>query len=267
MAGLTTATWLLNVGAAFFATISGIGIPLVAKAGLVAAAVAIAGGVAFAGLGGFGGGANAEAREDEYAQRDMDNTDRVVSAVNAQGIRQEAIYERSRQELDPILRQLDCLTSRVDSLAEGATGGVSESTENPIEQRHIEPFVPFNFTPEEYAEAVAGVNKIERVVPTSNVGEQLQYYAGDRVIPFTPRKDDSAVMEALRNNLGNPEWGRSGGFRGLGGGDVERIRENMQETTNRYESNIENHFYNNPVPADTIIQETERELARMESRR
>ena len=108
--------WLTTVAAAFLATVTGVGIPLVVAAGVAAGAVAVAGGVAFAGLGGFGGVKAAEQREDEKAIRDEDNTDRVVGAVNAQGLRQEAIYERSRQELDPILRQLNCVSSRVEQL-------------------------------------------------------------------------------------------------------------------------------------------------------
>ena len=113
----TALVWGLNAARAFATALTGVGLPLVAGAAAAAVGVAALGGIAMAG--GFGGGGAASATEQQEAAEekarqqqaasDQANTDRVVNAVNANTILQEAAFERSRQELDPILRAIDCL--------------------------------------------------------------------------------------------------------------------------------------------------------------
>ena len=357
LAVFTTAMWLANVAASFFATVTGVGLPLVVTAGIVAAAVATAGGVAFAGLGGFSRGKDAEDESEETRMADSGNTDRTVRAIDAQGLRQEAIYERSRQELDPILRQLGCLEERVGGLtnreAEGRETGVT-----PVTPAQLEPFNFHGFTPEEMERAAEGISDIERKVPTSNVGEQLGYYSGQRQVPFSVNRPDDKVMRETQEMLGEPKADAphqpsirdfslfpAGSLAQLTPAEnqmseppaapVPTINAVMRMPTNvespavppspnvnvnvdapaippplaapvaspvpaplgidkiapeidrqivdffrglfgqapvagnssQMTANIENHFYNNPAPAPVIIQETEREIRRMENRR
>ena len=279
LAVFTTAMWLANVAASFFATVTGVGLPLVVTAGIVAAAVATAGGVAFAGLGGFSKGKDAEDESEETRMADSGNTDRTVRAIDAQGLRQEAIYERSRQELDPILRQLGCLEDRVASLAD--TGRETGTT--PVTSAQLEPFNFHGFTPQEMEMAAKGISDIERKVPTSNVGEQLGYYSGQRQVPFSVNRPDDKVMQEAQERL--PGAG-TGSYQASPvpapfmldkiAPDLDRqitdfLREQFRvgETANSRQmtANIENNFYNNPAPVPVIIQETEREIRRMENRR
>ena len=166
-----------------------------------------------------------------------DNADRVVGAVNQAALRQEAVFEASRQELDPILRQLTCMDDRLNNIAEEVRGpdpftqaGVVNQEEVGGRGATVDAIASGRFDPRMFA----GTN-----LYGPGLGEASGYIPPTSPIPTS-----------------TPAYVNPPGFQPF---QPEKIggKPTVEMT---------NYFYDNPVPAETIVQETEREIARMNVR-
>ena len=238
LGAVTIALWLANTAATFFAAITGVGLPLIAVAAAAAGAVAVAGGVAFA-LGVSGGSGASAAKQQEAAQAEAEerqrgndnaNADRVAGAVGAAALRNEAVFERSRQELDPILRGIECLA---DAHADEPTGG------DPNAGR----LSPLNLDASSPAIRAASQQQAQgRLDGTVGSSRDAIFFEPDPVPALTPSRGPALTSEQ----------------RALSDQYFEQI--STQAT-------VINNFYDTPDPAGEIVRETETAITRVNTRK
>ena len=256
LGAVTIALWLANTAATFFAAITGVGLPLIAGAAIAAGAVAAAGGVAFTLGGGFGGAGASSTEQQEAAQEEAEerqranansNSDKVVGAVGALALRNEAVFERSRQELDPILRAIDCLESA--AAAEPATPAAPEAS----------PVMPTSVR--------QGATPIALPSPLD---------PADAI-----RNERAAIQEAYRLSLRSRLTPSDAHDRLLSSQDIFTYDQPRPDnyrpgaapvafpvsTSAPNEVNVTNNFYETPDPAGEIVRETEAAITRVNSRR
>ena len=272
LAAVSTALWIANVAAAFFATVSGVGIPLVITAGVAAAAVAVAGGVAFAGLGGFGGSNAISAvtgGNNEQLGADEDNTDRVVGAVGQSADRQLAVFEKSRQELNPILRVLECSTrdnekqfEQIESQAKNV-----EAINKVLEAASVgDPTIFGGFRSRETEGGGRAPNRI--YAPRTPFG-----YLNDAIIGAGSLKPPEAGQFGSATDLHRDVFGSMDSLKdfafpnGFQGGFGEEFKKAVAEAKgDTYEVTITNNFDNNPVPVETAVTDFFNEVQRLNAR-
>ena len=277
LGAVTTALWLANVAKSFFLSLTGVGTALVVKAGIVAGAVAIAGGVAFAGLGGFGSvSANQLSPQEQMRQAD-NNIDRVVGAVEGQTTKQVAVFERSRQELDPILRQLQCLERDMGATADTASAN-AQAVSALFDSGNLNT-TNIGGEPWRGVDTETEITSRKYYSPSTPWGYLGEWSRGAYSSDF--RVPEPGEMEAFAASEREKYGASSGGAVNIGNlfpeSPAERTRrmaemagvspERLDKLFGGADVDIVNHFYNNPQPGATIASETEREMRHLFGRK